>query len=294
MIELEAVYCSKFNIRNKMAFGRVKDWQLPRRHCLSDCKARLAPVSLTHSNSLICCWQDPTRVELTPLPFFYVQEFEYRRSSPEIRTRINHLTKRRQLIQAGNPRLTKNITKKDLMQDWVQYTPHLIKDLISPLGSIMSAPDIDLIILDFDGVLTDNRVYIMEDGREAVACHRGDGWGIGILSQAGIEVMILSTESNPVVSARATKLGIECLQNCDDKASTTSGIIKRKRVSPSRVMYVGNDTNDASAMVLVGHPAAPADAHPSILKIAKTVTKAKGGHGVVREIADLLVSQEEA
>ena len=153
----------------------------------------------------------------------------------------------------------------------------------------MFSSDIDLVILDFDGVLTDNRVYVMEDGREAVACHRGDGWGIGILGQAGIEVMILSTESNPVVSARATKLGIECLQGCDDKASAMSGIINRKKVNPSRVMYVGNDTNDASAMALVGHPAAPADAHPSILKIAKTVTKAKGGYGVVREIADLLV-----
>jgi YrbI family 3-deoxy-D-manno-octulosonate 8-phosphate phosphatase len=153
----------------------------------------------------------------------------------------------------------------------------------------MFSSDIDLVILDFDGVLTDNRVYVMEDGREAVACHRGDGWGIGILGQAGIEVMILSTENNPVVSARATKLGIECLQGCDDKASAMSGIINRKKVNPSRVMYVGNDTNDASAMALVGHPAAPADAHPSILRIAKTVTKAKGGYGVVREIADLLV-----
>ncbi|MDP6397862.1 MAG: HAD hydrolase family protein, partial [Arenicellales bacterium] len=103
----------------------------------------------------------------------------------------------------------------------------------------------------------------------------------------------LSTESNPVVSARATKLGIECLQNCNDKASATSGIIKRKKVDPSRVMYVGNDTNDAEAMALVGHPAAPADAHPSILKIAKIVTQAGGGYGVVRELADLLVPQRE-
>jgi 3-deoxy-D-manno-octulosonate 8-phosphate phosphatase KdsC-like HAD superfamily phosphatase len=67
----------------------------------------------------------------------------------------------------------------------------------------MFSSDIDLVILDFDGVLTDNRVYVMEDGREAVACHRGDRWGIGILEQAGIDVMILSTKRNPVVSARA-------------------------------------------------------------------------------------------
>ena len=68
-------------------------------------------------------------------------------------------------------------------------------------------------------------MYVMEDGREAVACHRGDGWGIGILQQAGIEVIILSTESNPVVSARAEKLGIECHQNCSDKTAATAALI---------------------------------------------------------------------
>ena len=156
----------------------------------------------------------------------------------------------------------------------------------------MPSPDIALVILDFDGVLTDNRVYVMEDGREAVACHRGDGWGIGILQQAGIEVMILSTERNPVVSARAEKLGIECRQNCSDKTVATAELLEEKGVNPARVMYVGNDTNDAGAMALVGHPAAPADAHPSILKMAKTVTNAKGGHGVVREIAHTLLTSD--
>ncbi len=153
----------------------------------------------------------------------------------------------------------------------------------------MHSSDIDLVILDFDGVLTDNRVYVMEDGREVVACHRGDGWGIGILKQAGIEVMILSTERNLVVSARAEKLGVECQQNCLDKATATVALLEKKGINPERVMYVGNDTNDADAMALVGHPAAPADAHPSVLKIAKTVTRASGGFGVVRELADLLV-----
>ena len=144
-------------------------------------------------------------------------------------------------------------------------------------------------ILDFDGVLTDNRVYVMEDGREVVACHRGDGWGIGILKQAGIEVMILSTERNLVVSARAEKLGVECQQNCLNKATAIVELLEKKGINPERVMYVGNDTNDADAMILVGHPAAPADAHPSVLKIAKTITRANGGFGVVRELADLLV-----
>jgi YrbI family 3-deoxy-D-manno-octulosonate 8-phosphate phosphatase len=150
-------------------------------------------------------------------------------------------------------------------------------------------PSIDLVILDFDGVLTDNRVYILEDGREAVACHRGDGWGIGILKGAGIDVLILSTERNPVVSARARKLDVECRQGCSDKEAATAEILRQKKLEPGRVMYVGNDTNDESAMALVGHPVAPADAHPSIRRIAKTITKAHGGYGVVREIADMLV-----
>ena len=149
---------------------------------------------------------------------------------------------------------------------------------------------VDLVILDFDGVLTDNRVYVMEDGREAVACHRGDGWGIGILQQAGIKVMILLTERNPVVSAQAEKLGIECHQNCSDKTAATATLIEEKGIDPTRVMYVGNDTNDAGAMALVGQPAAPVDAHPSILTMAKTVTQVSGGYGVVRELAYLLVN----
>ena len=109
----------------------------------------------------------------------------------------------------------------------------------------MPSPDIALVILDFDGVLTDNRVYVMEDGREAVVCHRGDGGGVGILQQAGIEVMILSAKRNPVVSARTEKLGIECRQNCSDKTAATAALIEEKGIDPARVMYVGNDANDA-------------------------------------------------
>lgn len=153
----------------------------------------------------------------------------------------------------------------------------------------MSRINIDLLILDFDGVLTDNRVYVTQNGEEAVACHRGDGWGIHLLQEAGIEVVILSTERNPVVSVRAKKLGIECKQNCSDKAAATQEMIELRALSGDTVMYVGNDTNDVSAMALVGHPVAPADAHPDILKIAKIVTQAKGGYGVVRELADTLL-----
>ena len=155
----------------------------------------------------------------------------------------------------------------------------------------MSQINIDLLILDFDGVLTDNRVYVAEDGQETVACHRGDGWGIGLLKDAGLEIIILSTETNPVVSARAKKLGVGCIQGCLDKAEATRKIIAKKELDSSKVMYVGNDTNDLEAMALVGHAVAPADSHPEIIEVAHTVTRARGGHGVIRELADLLLSR---
>lgn len=152
--------------------------------------------------------------------------------------------------------------------------------------------NINLLILDFDGVLTDNRVYISQNGEETVACHRGDGWGIKLLKEANIEVIVLSTESNPVVSVRTDKLGIKCWQNCNDKGAAVKNLIEEKSINSDNVMYVGNDTNDAEAMALVGFPAAPADAHPDILQLAKIITKAKGGHGVVREVADILLDQD--
>ena len=152
-------------------------------------------------------------------------------------------------------------------------------------------PEINLLILDFDGVLTDNKVYVFEDGREAVVCHRGDGWGIRMLQSAGIEVIILSTETNAVVSARAEKLNVACIQDCEDKASAVQSIIDARSISGDKIMYVGNDTNDIDAMQLVGHCVAPADAHPQIRAIATMVTDSSGGQGVVRELADLLVTK---
>ena len=152
-------------------------------------------------------------------------------------------------------------------------------------------PEINLLILDFDGVLTDNKVYVFEDGREAVVCHRGDGWGIRMLQSAGIEVIILSTETNAVVSARAEKLNVACIQDCQDKASAVQSIIDARSISVDQIMYVGNDTNDIDAMQLVGYRVAPADAHPQIRAIATMVTDSFGGQGVVRELADLLVTK---
>lgn len=150
--------------------------------------------------------------------------------------------------------------------------------------------DIRLLVLDFDGVLTDNRVFVFEDGREAVACSRGDGMGVGLATDAGIEVVVLSKETNPVVSARCRKLKIACDQSCDDKAPALARMIADRGLTADQVAFMGNDINDVPPMQAAGLAFAPADAHRSAMAVTDVVTALPGGHGAVREVCDLLVA----
>ena len=150
--------------------------------------------------------------------------------------------------------------------------------------------NIDLIVYDFDGVMTNNRAIVFQDGTEAVMVNRADGLGVDYIRRAGISQMILSTESNPVVQARAKKLNIEVIQNCDNKKEALQKICKDKGLDLSKVVFVGNDLNDMEVMKIVGYTVAPTDAHPDVLNIAVFITKAKGGDGVVRELAEKIVN----
>jgi len=147
---------------------------------------------------------------------------------------------------------------------------------------------IKLIIYDFDGVMTDNRALLMDDGREAVFVHRGDGLAIAKIKEMDIQQIIISTETNPIVTARAQKLGIPVLQAVTDKKSVVEALFKEREISREHVVFVGNDLNDEAAMLSVDWPVAPADACPQIKKIARIVLLTKGGKGVVRELFDLL------
>lgn len=145
-----------------------------------------------------------------------------------------------------------------------------------------------LVVFDFDGVLTDNRVLVIDDGREAVFCNRSDGLGFDMLRKAGMPAVILSTETNRVVAARARKLRIPCIHGVDDKAGVLRDLCRERKVPLGRVLYVGNDINDLEAMKLVGWPACPADAHPRIRAMSRIRFKTKGGEGVARELAERL------
>jgi 3-deoxy-D-manno-octulosonate 8-phosphate phosphatase (KDO 8-P phosphatase) len=145
-------------------------------------------------------------------------------------------------------------------------------------------PNIVSIIFDFDGVLTDDRVWVDQDGREMVCCSRKDGIGFDILKKSGIQTFILSTETNPVVSKRAEKLKIPAHQGCRDKSSAVTELSRKHGFALSDTLYVGNDVNDLAAMKICGYSACPADAHEDIKASATFLLSAPGGGGVVRDI----------
>jgi YrbI family 3-deoxy-D-manno-octulosonate 8-phosphate phosphatase len=148
---------------------------------------------------------------------------------------------------------------------------------------------IRLLVLDFDGVLTDNSVWVDQDGRESVKCSREDSLGIDRLLRTGIGIGVLSTETNSVVARRCAKLKIECWQGHQDKGSVLKDLLETRGIDPATVAYVGNDVNDLGCLQLVGLPIAVADAAPEVKRLARIVTRNAGGSGAVREVCEVLI-----
>jgi N-acylneuraminate cytidylyltransferase len=164
-----------------------------------------------------------------------------------------------------------------------------LASLMAALFESDEAIDVDALVTDFDGVHTDDRVSVDSDGRESVTTSRSDGAGVAALREAGVPVLILSKERNPVVTARAQKLGVEVLQGIDDKAGALIEWAASKDLPLSRIAYVGNDLNDLDALDAVGWPVAVADARHEVLIAARTVLRNRGGHGAVREVSDRIL-----
>jgi 3-deoxy-D-manno-octulosonate 8-phosphate phosphatase (KDO 8-P phosphatase) len=150
---------------------------------------------------------------------------------------------------------------------------------------------IRLAVFDFDGVFTDNRVWLDEDGRESLAFSRSDGLGLRRLDEVGVRSLIVSMEQNPIVGARAQKLRVDCVQGVDDKLA----VIQERAGEPlENVAYVGNDINDAECLRSVGLPVVPADAWPEVKPLARWVLSRPGGAGCVREFCDAVWEAQRA
>jgi N-acylneuraminate cytidylyltransferase len=162
----------------------------------------------------------------------------------------------------------------------------------TPRSSGICAENIDLIVYDFDGVMTDNRVLTLQDGSEAVFANRSDGLAINRIKAFGIPQVIVSTEENPVVEARAQKIGIPAVHGVKDKWQALCDYMQENRIARDRALFIGNDLNDMTVMKALSMTLAPSDAHPAIRAAASYVLESKGGAGVVSELADILLNSD--
>ena len=184
----------------------------------------------------------------------------------------------------------------DLPSDWKTSERLIFEGALKfydPANKRRAMPKkIAYLVLDFDGVLTDNRVWVDQDGRESIASSRSDSLGLEILRhKTGINIFVLSRETNPVVSARCKKLNIPVLQAIKDKKEALARFIKEKNIPLDEIVYVGNDTNDLPIIDQVGYFVAPADSHPEVLRQADMVLSKPGGHGALRELCDMILTR---
>ena len=149
-------------------------------------------------------------------------------------------------------------------------------------------PKPKILFSDFDGCLTDDRVWLNQDGEEFVAANRKDGLAVKRLKNLGIQVVITSTETNKVVLARGNKMGVEVLQGLADKAESIDQYLKQKNLSWNDVWYIGNDVNDLGAIEKAKLSISPADAVNRVRNAVDVILKTNGGYGVLSEIASLL------
>jgi YrbI family 3-deoxy-D-manno-octulosonate 8-phosphate phosphatase len=192
-----------------------------------------------------------------------------------------------------DPRYTVDI---DNLSDWAKYEAlvrsglEMVSPGTTPIGKRPMPEKIDLVISDFDGVITDNRVWVNEEGTEFVAAYRSDSIGVQLLRAIGIEVMILSSEPNRVVEARARKMGVQVIHGVGihDKGRVMREVLEQKNIKAENVIFIGNDLNDLPCFEIAGWSVAVADAYPAVIHAADFVLSKTGGHGALREVCDLI------
>ncbi len=184
----------------------------------------------------------------------------------------------------------------DTHLDW-KRAERLVKegkiDMVYPGKKPRAFPEhVKLLVLDFDGVLTDNRVWVDQNGKETIAASRSDGMGLEMLQKlTDVEVVVISKETNPVVLARCNKLGITVFQSVDQKEKALIDLIHKKKINAEEVICIGNDLNDIDCFPIVGYAAVPNDAFVTVKRNADLVLDHPGGFGAVREICEMLIEK---
>ena len=192
-----------------------------------------------------------------------------------------------------DPKYTVDI---DTLPDWAKYEALVYSglEMVSPGKSRRAMPEtIKMIICDFDGVVTDNLVITDQDGKESVSASRSDSMHIKTLREKGIELMILSSEPNPVVMARAKKMSVDAIHNIgmQNKGLVMRELLEQKNIKAENVIFLGNDLNDLPCFEVAGWSVAVADAYPEVLRAADHVLTKTGGHGAIRELCEIVLKQ---
>ena len=194
-----------------------------------------------------------------------------------------------------DPRFTVDI---DNLNDWMRaeylvYNSNL--DMVYPRRRHRPLPEkITLIVFDFDGVMTDNRVWVNEQGHEMVAANRSDSMGVRELRARGVQSIVISTETNPVVTARCKKMGVPVMQGIEEKAVVLKKYLLENKIDPQEVVFMGNDLNDIPAFEVVGCAVVVADSQIQALHEADIILNRRGGHGAVRELCDIIMRRIDA
>ena len=211
-------------------------------------------------------------------------------------TRKHSLTGRMVFPHVIDPRYTVDI---DTPSDWAKYEALVYSglEMVTPDNRLRRPmpKKVELIICDFDGVITDNRVWTDQDGEESIAAYRSDSLRVKEMSAMGIEVMILSSEPNPVVAVRAKKMGVEAIHwvGIQDKGRVMREVLERKNVRAENTIYIGNDLNDLPCFEIAGWSVAVADAYSEVIRAADHVLVKAGGHGALRELCDLVLGRSQ-
>lgn len=179
----------------------------------------------------------------------------------------------------------------DTVSDW-KIAEALVENRLSGSVCREDVSKLKAVVMDFDGVHTDDRVFVNERGEESVVCSRKDGMGIELLKATNLQLLILSKEKNPVVVQRAKKLGLEVIHGVDDKVSVLENWIFKAGLSWREVAYVGNDINDAECLNKAGMSFVPCDANSRVLLGADIILPHSGGRGAIRSLAELILSQD--
>ncbi len=155
---------------------------------------------------------------------------------------------------------------------------------------LQRARDIRLLVCDVDGVFSDGRIYLGNNGEELKAFHTRDGYGVKALQGTGVEVAVITGRHSQIVSDRMAALGIRhVIQGCHDKAAALSALLAELQLSANACAYMGDDLIDGPPMALCGLALCVADGHPLLAKRSHYVSRCRGGFGAVREACDLLM-----